>query len=89
MLQKRIKQASKLLLTIIGLVSPILVGAIFLFGTFATVTSQEKAEARTQKYVDDKIADQQATIVEMKHTLDRIDDRVYQLYKEGRDHHGR
>jgi hypothetical protein len=83
-MQKNVKKASKLLLGVIGIITPVLLACIFLFGTFATISSQDKAEARMQKYVDDRVAAQQATIVEMKGTLDRIDDRVFELYKERR-----
>ncbi len=79
---KKVQKASQILLAIIGVLTPILIGVIFVSDTFATNAAEEDREVRMQKYIDQKLDRQQAEFTEMKNMLIRIDERVYDLHRE-------
>lgn len=60
----------------------------FVSTNFVTVWQQEKAVASMKEYVDGEVRSQKETLAEIKTTLTRIDQRVYDLHKKRRSSYG-
>ncbi len=71
-----------------GALSTVAIIVVGLFTTFMTISAGEKLEASTKQYVDQKIGGVEASLGDMSRTLERIDERVYEIHKE-RGAHGR
>lgn len=73
---------------VLGALGAVATAVAFLFLTFMTISSGDKAQAQMKDYVDGKYGETQNSLAEVKQVVDRIDGRVYELLKE-REKHGR